>query len=528
MKKMKGWSAWVLALCLSLISIPAYAADSAQAKAPVITVTVDGVPVVFSKAPIHQGGTVLAEAAPLFKALGLSYRAPASDAESFSVSKASLYIEMTPGSEVAYVNREPKELAAAPRFVDGTLFVPLRWAAETAGKSVEWDSAHSSIAILPAYKVIAYYISWGIYDRNYQVADIDASNITHINYAFANIKDGEIVVGDPWADTDKVFPGDCESEGCKHGNFNQLNRLKTVNPRLQTLISVGGWTWSKWFSDVAVSEESRTKFADSAVKFVRDWGFDGVDLDWEYPVGGGLEGNINRPEDKQNYTLLLRKIREKLDAAGQADGKHYLLTIAAGASTSFIDNTELDQISSVVDWINVMTYDYHGGWDTASGINSPLYYDPKDPSPGSANTYVAGTVHNFLDAGVPADKLVMGMPFYGRGWTKCKTDDNGLYQACGGVSKGTWEAGALDIADIEDHYVNKNGYTRYWNDSTKTPWLFNPADGTFIGYDDAESFSYKTRFIKDTGLAGAMFWDITSDKNGTLTGQLGKDLLGTP
>ncbi|MFC7440574.1 glycosyl hydrolase family 18 protein [Laceyella putida] len=371
-------------------------------------------------------------------------------------------------------------------------------------------------------KIIGYYPAWATYGRNYQVADIDASKITHINYAFANITNGEIVVGDTYADTDKFFPGDCWDPGCKRGNFNQLQKLKAAYPHLKTLISVGGWTWSGGFSDAALTDASRTKFADSAVRFVRQYGFDGVDLDWEYPVGGGL--NPGRPEDKQNFTLLLQKMREKLNAAGQQDGKKYLLTIASGASPNYVQNTELGQVKDYVDWINIMTYDFHGGWENVSGHNAPLYVDPSDPSPNKNDFNVAAAVQNHINAGVPASKIVMGMPFYGRGWQGCKSTNNGQYQSCTGTPTGTWETGVFDFSDLENNYINKNGYTRYWNDTSKVPYLYNPSNGVFISYDDAESFGYKTSFLKSKGLGGAMFWELSGDRNGTLLNKLYNDL----
>ncbi|OYD10005.1 glycoside hydrolase family 18 protein [Paludifilum halophilum] len=385
-----------------------------------------------------------------------------------------------------------------------------------AGESltVQTDSEH---------KVIAYYPGWATYDRDYQVADIDASKVTHINYAFANISGGEVVLGDPYADTDKFFPGDCWEPGCKRGNFNQLNKLKQEHPHLKTLISVGGWTWSGNFSDVAMTEASRTKFAESAVDFIREWGFDGVDLDWEYPVDGGLEPG--RPEDKQNFTLLMKKMRETLDQAGAEDGKDYLLTIASGASPDYVENTELDKVEDDLDWINIMTYDFHGGWEDESNNNAPLYRDPDDPSSHADNYYVDAAVQGHLDAGVPKDKLVLGMPFYGRGWDGCSSSNNGLYQSCSGPAReGTWEDGVFDYADLEENYINKNGYTRHWNDDAKVPYLYNPDTQTFITYDDEESIGYKTDYIKSKGLAGAMFWELASDRNGTLLNQVYNDL----
>ena len=338
---------------------------------------------------------------------------------------------------------------------------------------------------------------------------------------------GTIVLGDPWIDTGKTFAGDTWDQPIA-GNINQLNKLKQINPNLKTIISVGGWTWSNRFSDVAATAATREVFANSAVDFLRKYNFDGVDLDWEYPVSGGLDGNSKRPEDKQNYTLLLSKIREKLDAAGAVDGKKYLLTIASGASTTYAANTELANIASIVDWINIMTYDFNGAWQKVSAHNAPLNYDPAASVAGvpDANTFnVAAGAQGHLNAGVPAAKLVLGVPFYGRGWDGCAQASNGQYQICtGGSSVGTWEAGSFDFYDLETNYINKNGYTRYWNDTAKVPYLYNATNKRFISYDDAESIGYKTAYIKSKGLGGAMFWELSGDRNKTLQNKLKADL----
>ncbi|XID94886.1 glycosyl hydrolase family 18 protein [Paenibacillaceae bacterium WGS1546] len=416
--------------------------------------------------------------------------------------------------------------------------------------------APSKAEAAPPYKIIGYYPSWGAYGRNYQVSSIDPTKVTHINYAFAdicwngihgnpdptgpnpqtwscqdengviNVPNGSIVMGDPWIDAQKSNPGDVWSDPIK-GNFKQLQKLKQTNPNLKTIISVGGWSWSNRFSDVAADPVLRDNFANSAVNFLRKYQFDGVDLDWEYPVAGGLPGNSARAADKQNYTLLLQAVRAKLNAAGAADGKHYLLTIASGASPSFVQNTELSHIAAIVDWINIMTYDFNGGWQTISAHNAPLYYDPAAASAGVPSASVFNgdaAVQGHLNAGVPASKLVMGVPFYGRGWTGCNTAGNGQYQSCSGPSPGTWEAGVLDYTDIENNYVNKNGYTRYWNNTAKVPYLYNSSSRTYISYDDVQSIGEKTSFIKTKGLAGAMFWEFSGDRNKTLLNKLAADL----
>jgi chitinase len=340
----------------------------------------------------------------------------------------------------------------------------------------------------------------------------------------ANAPNGTIVQGDPWAATGISYAGDTWDQPIK-GSYNQLIKLKAANPGLKTIISVGGWTWSNRFSDVAADPATRANFANSAVSFLRKYSFDGIDLDWEYPVGGGLSGNSVRAADKHNYTLLLQDIRNALNTAGAADKKNYLLTIASGASPTYIQNTELSAIAGIVDWINIMTYDFHGGFDPISGHNAALTFDPADPSPNKNSFYDDAAITNYLNAGVPAKKLVMGEPFYGRGWAGCAAANNGLYQSCTGTATvGTWEKGSFDFSDLENNYVNKNGYTRYWSSAAQVPYLYNPSGGTFISYDDAQSIGLKNNYIKSKGLAGAMFWELTSDRNNTLLNQINADL----
>lgn len=409
------------------------------------------------------------------------------------------------------------------------------------------------------YKIVGYYPSWAAYGRDYQVYDMDVSDVTHINYAFAdicwegrhgnpdpegpnpqtwacedengviNVPNGSIVLGDPWIDVQKSNPGDSWDEPIK-GNFKQLMKLKEENPHLKTIISVGGWSWSNRFSDVAANPEFRENFANSAVDFIRKYGFDGVDIDWEYPVGGGLPGNSTRPEDKQNHTLLLQAVRDKLDAAEEVDGKEYVLTIASGAGPDYVENNELDKIADIVDWINIMTYDFNGGWQTISAHNAPLYYDPEADDAGVPHAplfNIEAAVQGHLDAGVPSHKIVLGTPFYGRGWGGCENMENGQYQDCDGVANvGTWENGVFDYTDLQDNYINKNGYTRYWNDVAKVPYLYNPTNGIFISYDDVESFGHKIDFIKANGLGGAMFWEFSGDRNNDLLNKLTSELQG--
>jgi chitinase len=349
------------------------------------------------------------------------------------------------------------------------------------------------------YRIIGYYASWNIYDRQFFVTDIPADKLTHINYAFVNIsEDGECLIGDAWADTQFPYPGD--EEGAEFlGNFRQLNLLKEAHPHLQTLLSIGGWSWSDYFSDVALTEESRAKFARSCVAMMKQYGFDGLDIDWEYPGGGGEAGNVERPEDPQNFTLLLAELRAQLETQGQADGRHYLLTIAAPARAW---GMELDKITAYLDWINVMTYDFNGAWSAVTGFNAPLYGDPDAPNPTQS---VDHSIQGYLAAGVPAEQLVMGVPFYGRGWAGVGDTNDGLYQPYTRIPG----SGDYDYGDLTENYIGQ--YTRHWNEAAQVPWLYDAEAGMMITYDDPESLAKKAAYIREQGLGGAMIWEVGLD-----------------
>lgn len=379
----------------------------------------------------------------------------------------------------------------------------------------------------PQPRIIGYYTSWSVYGRDYHVPDIPAERVTAINYAFANIADGRIALGDPYADIDRYYPGDCWDPGCLRGNFHQLQILKATHPHLRTLISVGGWTWSTWFSDVALTPASRAGFAASCVEFVTEYGFDGVDIDWEYPVSGGLPGNVYRPEDRENYTLLLAELRRQLDEAGE-----YLLTIAAPASPFTIDNLEVDAIHPYLDWINVMTYDFHGPWggdaDPVTHFNAPRSPASDDPlgEPFRSSFNVEAAIQAYLDRGVPGEKLHAGLPFYGRGYAQVAPSADGLFQAYAGPCPGTWEPGVLDFWDLEQNYVDRNGYIGFRHPEAGVPWLYHPAARVMISYDDSTSIAEKGRFVREAGLGGAMFWEFSADRDGVLAASIQAALSG--
>lgn len=345
-------------------------------------------------------------------------------------------------------------------------------------------------------KIVGYYAAWSRYS-GFKPEKIDANKLTHINYAFANIgSDLTVELGYP----------DIDEE-----NIRQLNQLKKINPKLKTIIAVGGWSWSGRFSDVALTQGFREKFADSLVDFIVRYNFDGVDIDWEYPVSGGLSTNIKRPEDKYNFTLLMKTLRERLDERGKIDGKHYILSFAGPAGSWYADNTELSNLSSYVDYANVMTYDIHGTWDSYTDFNAPLY---NISSVNGAFSVDAG-ISSWINAGFPRDKIVMGVPFYGYIYKGVADMNNGFNQ--------TYSGGAsISFANIAANYLGLSEYQRYFHPAAKVPWLFNGS--TFISYEDEESMSEKAGYIKEKGLSGVMIWELSQDPDRVLFNALYKGL----
>lgn len=371
------------------------------------------------------------------------------------------------------------------------------------GSDTESDSGSGSgMGAGGAKKIVAYFAAWSVYGRNFHVPDVDASLITHLYYAFANVTGGECVLGDSYADTDKFYPGDTWDAGALRGSFHQLQLLKAKYPKLKTVLSIGGWTWSGGFSDAAATEASRTKFAQSCAALAKKYGFDGLDVDWEYPGGGGMAAG--KPEDTANYTLLLAAMRKELDALGD---KTYELSIAAPAGPAMIAHLESAKIASIVDSIDVMTYDFHGAWEKTTNHNSPLFQPPGDPAPAGWST--DGAVKAYLAAGVPASKLVIGAAFYGRGWSGVAATNDGLFQAASGASPGTWEQGILDFKDIQANYLPT--YAKHRDPVALVPWIYDASKQVMISYDDAESLGARAAYIQKNALGGAMIWELSSD-----------------
>jgi chitinase len=317
-------------------------------------------------------------------------------------------------------------------------------------------------------------------------SSIDAKGLSHINYAFVDIKDNRAWLHNEKTDT---------------VNFRKLNELKNINPDLKILISIGGWTWSKHFSDAVLTDTSTQNFAQSAVDIVSKYNLDGVDIDWEYPGMIG-DSNVYRPEDRTHYTNLFKNLREKLDALSKLTSKKYFVTTAIGNSPEFLQHTQLEEAQKYLDYINLMGYDFNEGYDNMACHHTNLFTPDNMPYISSADV----AVQNLKKIGVKLSKVVMGIAFYGKGTIVKSTENNGLYQ----IPVKPVRGGGYTY--LKDSVINKNGFVRYWDNASKAPYLFNADKKIFITYDDEESVKDKCDYIKKHKLAGAMFWEYSSDK----------------
>lgn len=365
----------------------------------------------------------------------------------------------------------------------------------------------------PARPVVTGYVaSWKVREDGPRIADIPAREITHLNYAFGSVSEaGFAELVDPCLDA-----GVCGAGGKPlAGNFGQLLDLKRVNPELRLLISLGGWNGSKYFSDAAATPAARSAFARSVVEvFVRGYPglFDGVDIDWEYPVSGGAPGNRERAEDRRNFTLLIAELRRNLAEPHAGRQRKFELTIAVPADPAKIANAEMGALARLVDRINMMAYDYHAG-STLAGFNAPLFSCAGDPDKG---LNADAGVKAMLRAGVPPGKLVLGLPFYGRALAGVPEGDDGLFQQGSAASEEWGGANGIDYRDIVARQPEQQGFRRRWSEEAKVPWLYNPERRIFISYEDPRSVAAKAAYARTRGMAGVMIWDMFADDGSLL------------
>ncbi|OBT80759.1 hypothetical protein VF21_00137 [Pseudogymnoascus sp. 05NY08] len=358
----------------------------------------------------------------------------------------------------------------------------------------------------PTYKSAGYFVNWAIYGRNFQPDQIQAAQLTHVLYAFANLKpDGTVFLSDTYSDLEKHYPTDSwNAPGTNlFGCAKQLYLLKKKNRSMKVLLSIGGWTYSSNFAAASATPTTRALFASTSVELVKDLGMDGLDIDWEYPANA---------TDAQNYVLLLKAIREALDAYANDNAKGYKfqLTIAAPAGPDKYNVLKMKDMDAYLDAWHIMAYDFAGSWSTVSGHDANLY--TSKALPGSTPYSIDKAVTDYIAAGVPAVKLIIGVPLYGRSFEATE----GMGKKFSGVGGGSWENGVWDYKALP-----KAGATVQVDNEAKARYSYDPATKELISFDTVEDAKTKAEYVKTKGLGGAMYWETSADKAGD------QSLIGT-
>ncbi|TDQ53597.1 glycoside hydrolase family 18 protein [Actinorugispora endophytica] len=386
-------------------------------------------------------------------------------------------------------------------------------------------------------RIVGYFPQWGIYDRRYFLRDVhssgQAAKLTHLTYAFGELdEDGVCVMtdeatGDAWADYQCRF-GASESVDGKGdsyeqplaGNFNQLRKLKKRHRHLRVGISFGGWNASRYLSNAALTPESRAAFAASVVSTYFDGNlpvlpgepqggpgvaagiFDYVDLDWEWPASEGNAHNVTRPEDRRNFTLLLAETRRQLDAFTERTGRPTGISAYLPADRARSDAGIEPELFRYLDFGIVQGYDFNGDWDLTTNHASQLYTPRDDPSPDRLS--VDAGVVNYLELGVPPDRLVVGVPGFGRGWRGVRSRRDGLYQRAADLAPGAWEPGDEDYKTL----ARRPG-RRFRDPDNGAVWLYDGDE--FWSYDDPGLIRQKAAYVRDLGLGGLSLWSLDND-----------------
>jgi len=360
-------------------------------------------------------------------------------------------------------------------------------------------TVHENITEVKNSVIMAYYVP----EKEYQPENIPVEKLTHIIFSFTKVIDGEMEFSKP------------EISGPK---LEALVSHKNRNPSLKVMIACGGWG-ADGFSDMALTDESRTKFIQSARKFIEKYQLDGMDMDWEYPGISGA-GTKARLEDTRNFTQLMKGLREMLDTFDSPK----ILTFASAGWERYYDFIEVHEVMKYADFMNIMTYDQVSGESIYTGHHTPLghvsneeikgtpfqvhldsMYAVKE-NPDNHPRSVEKIVDFLLEEGVNPEQLVIGAAFYGRVWKGVPPDNDGLYQLSNNIHIG-W----LAYHQIRSKYETDSNFQRFWDDKAKAPFMYNSMDSLFMSYDDTVSVALKTRYALQKGLGGIMFWQLGND-----------------
>ena len=406
-------------------------------------------------------------------------------------------------------------------------------------------------------RIVTYFEEWGVYERDINLSDVNGQAMTHLNYSFFDVKaDGSVQLFDSYAAQEKRFeaadqvsrtfsqaeyaavdpaliaaynsdrytisesadsvtvtsvPVGWNDAGPQDaGNFEQLRRFKELNPNVELGFALGGWTLSDEFSTAFATQSGRDRFTSDVVDIFRNNDFFSVvDFDWEYPGGGGDPGNASSPSDGANFAVVLEQLRAELDALESQSGGNYEVSIATAGGSEKLANLNLAGIDPYVDFYNVMTYDFHGGWENQTGHQAAMT--------GDANNYdVTTAVSVFEGAGVELSKVVLGAPSYTRAWGGVEDGGSFGYQqsGTGAEAEGSFEAGVYDYKDIVADVIT--GQTDlYWDDNSKAAFAYNGDEWSSI--ETTATIAGKAAYVQAKDLGGMMFWALSNDAEGDLS-----------
>ncbi|WP_279152706.1 glycoside hydrolase family 18 protein [Photobacterium iliopiscarium] len=406
----------------------------------------------------------------------------------------------------------------------------------------------------PPYVVAAYYPDWKVYTPNhpYSAGMIPAEKLTHLIYAFLaicgpvdsspnNIKKiiktqckdkpiGTAIILDDYAALQIKLTGETATNVSYKGNFGQLKLLSDKYPHLSILPSFGGWTLSEPFHTVAVNPAYRQTFVNSAIDLITKYDFfDGVQIDWEYPGGHGLsgKGKNQMAQERQAYSLLIAELRVKLNHLGMKNNRKYQLTAAINASEKTLPGIDWPNVTNNLDQLYVMSFDFLGNWDNVVGHHSNLYSTPNTPN----NNSVDNLVKTLINKKVDKHKIIIGSPFYGRGWQGVEPISLSKLEKLksqGGLGKGSdiKDPGYFTYSDISKYFMNnpKLGYHYFYDEHAEAAVLYNQKNKEYISFEDKRSLKAKADYVKKHGLGGVFGWEITSDTNNELISVLDNTL----
>lgn len=378
----------------------------------------------------------------------------------------------------------------------------------------EVEAAPITAAFVPARApsekiVLGYFTNWAetrAAPCSFRTADVDARLFTDIDFAFAGVevRNGNVRVGKASElTTDSRFYVVPTGEHDESRLYGEVMALKKQNPRLRVHLSVGGWAFNDEptafvFSALVETPERRGHFIRQSIDYLRRHGFDGIDIDWEFP---GVADRGGRAEDGARFLLLLREMRAEMHAEAERSGRPELvLTIATPAGELYRKHQPLGEMQAALDWINVMTYDYHGAWDQATGHNAPIAGGAPD---------IKTTLAQYQSIGVPANKIVLGFATYARAFGAVDAAAPGTPSTAPGPD-GPCGKDSLTAAQAAG-WVSSGRFTGYWDDVAQVPYAYSKAERAWVSYDDARSYEKKLELLRREGLAGAMFWAIDLD-----------------